>query len=105
MRSSDSFKQAHICCRSALFYGVLCILMTVLATVFGNLIQAAAIVWAMCGGPILAVFLLGMLTTRTNEKVHFPAVQDILHVVRNTRFISWSHSWLYFQYYHQSHYR
>ncbi|CAL1301297.1 unnamed protein product, partial [Larinioides sclopetarius] len=42
--------------------------MTVLANVFGNLIQAATIVWAMCGGPVLAIFLLGMLTTRTNEK-------------------------------------
>ncbi|CAL1302115.1 unnamed protein product, partial [Larinioides sclopetarius] len=52
----------------ALFYGVLCILMTVLGTVFGNLIQAAQIIWAMCGGPVLAIFLLGMLTTRTNEK-------------------------------------
>ncbi|CAL1266316.1 unnamed protein product [Larinioides sclopetarius] len=51
-----------------LFYGVLCILMTVLAAVFGNLIQASIIVWGMCGGPVLAVFLLGMLTTRTNEK-------------------------------------
>ncbi|GBN01612.1 Sodium-coupled monocarboxylate transporter 1 [Araneus ventricosus] len=51
-----------------LFYGVLCILMTVLAAAFGNLIQASIIVWRMCGGPVLAVFLLGMLTTRTNEK-------------------------------------
>ncbi|CAL1301304.1 unnamed protein product [Larinioides sclopetarius] len=42
--------------------------MTVLGTVFGNLIQAAQIIWAMCGGPVLAIFLLGMLTTRTNEK-------------------------------------
>ncbi|XP_055943500.1 sodium-coupled monocarboxylate transporter 1-like [Argiope bruennichi] len=51
-----------------LCYGGLCILLTVMATSFGNLAQAAIIFWGMCGGPILAVFLLGMLTTRANEK-------------------------------------
>ncbi|GBN55396.1 Sodium-coupled monocarboxylate transporter 1 [Araneus ventricosus] len=50
------------------FYGALCILLTVMAAFFGNLIQASIILWGMCGVPILAVFLLGMLTTRTNEK-------------------------------------
>ncbi|KAF8763796.1 putative sodium-dependent multivitamin like protein [Argiope bruennichi] len=51
-----------------LFFGILCILMTVMADSLGNLIQAAFTVYGMCGAPILAVFLLGMLTTRTNEK-------------------------------------
>ncbi|KAF8763798.1 Sodium-coupled monocarboxylate transporter 1 like protein [Argiope bruennichi] len=51
-----------------LCYGGLCILLTVIAASFGNLVQAGKMVWGMCGGPILSVFLLGMLTTRANEK-------------------------------------
>ncbi|KAF8763794.1 putative sodium-dependent multivitamin like protein [Argiope bruennichi] len=51
-----------------LFFGILCILMTVIADSLGNLVQATFTVYGMCGTPVLAVFLLGMITTRTNEK-------------------------------------
>lgn len=58
---------------AALFYGFLCVALTFLVAQFGNLVQASLTVFGMLGGPVLAVFLLGMLTTRTNQNVtHCP---------------------------------
>ncbi|XP_054717017.1 putative sodium-dependent multivitamin transporter isoform X2 [Uloborus diversus] len=51
-----------------LFYGFLTLALTFLVATFGNLVQAAITIFGMVGGPALAVFLLGMLTKRSNEK-------------------------------------
>lgn len=51
-----------------LFYGTLCVALTFLVANFGNLVQASLTVFGMLGGPVLGVFVLGMMTTRTNEK-------------------------------------
>ncbi|KAG8182484.1 hypothetical protein JTE90_020402 [Oedothorax gibbosus] len=51
-----------------LAYGFLCIALTFLVAQFGNLVQASLTVFGMLGGPVLAIFILGMMTTRTNEK-------------------------------------
>ncbi|KAG8182491.1 hypothetical protein JTE90_020407 [Oedothorax gibbosus] len=51
-----------------LFYGILGIALTFIVALFGNLLQSALIVFGLIGSPILAIFILGMCTTRTNEK-------------------------------------
>ena len=52
-----------------MLYGLLCVALTFLVATFGNLVQASLTIFGMLGGPVLAVFILGMLTTRANEKV------------------------------------
>ncbi|GIY03240.1 sodium-dependent multivitamin transporter [Caerostris extrusa] len=52
----------------ALFYGVLSLVLTYLVSSFGNVLQASTIVYGFVAGPTLGVFLLGVLTARTNEK-------------------------------------
>ncbi|GBN01615.1 Putative sodium-dependent multivitamin transporter [Araneus ventricosus] len=67
-RGMSQKKMAFAAKAITLFYGFLCILLTFLVATFGNLVQASLTVFGMLGGPVLSVFLLGMLTTRANEK-------------------------------------
>ncbi|XP_015913589.1 putative sodium-dependent multivitamin transporter isoform X1 [Parasteatoda tepidariorum] len=50
------------------FYGLLCIALTFVFASVGSLVQLSVTVFGCLGGPVLAVFLLGMFTTRSNEK-------------------------------------
>ncbi|XP_015913585.1 putative sodium-dependent multivitamin transporter [Parasteatoda tepidariorum] len=73
-----------------MFFGVLCIALTFLVATFGSIIQASFIVFAILGGPVLGTFLLGMLTTRANEK---GAVVGLLVSIAVASWISFSTSY------------
>ncbi|XP_054711298.1 putative sodium-dependent multivitamin transporter [Uloborus diversus] len=51
-----------------LFYGLLCVSLTFLVATFGNLVQASLTMFGLLGGPVLAIFFLGMMTERSNQK-------------------------------------
>ncbi|GBN39993.1 Putative sodium-dependent multivitamin transporter [Araneus ventricosus] len=51
-----------------IFYGFLSLVLTYIVSSFGNVLQASTIVYGLVAGPTLGVFLLGVLTARTNEK-------------------------------------
>lgn len=53
----------------ALFVGLLCLVMAFLAQLLGNILQASLTIFGVIGGPLLALFSLGMFTTTANEKV------------------------------------
>ncbi|CAN9508303.1 unnamed protein product [Ophioblennius macclurei] len=50
------------------FYGVVCIAMAALASVMGQMSQAVSIVGAVTGGPLTALFALGILCPSINTK-------------------------------------
>ncbi|XP_015913588.2 putative sodium-dependent multivitamin transporter [Parasteatoda tepidariorum] len=50
------------------FYGFLCIALTFVFASFGSLVLLSVTIFGCLGGPVLGVFLLGMFTTRSNEK-------------------------------------
>ncbi|XP_063293610.1 sodium-coupled monocarboxylate transporter 2-like [Pelobates fuscus] len=54
-----------------LLYGVLCTAMAVVSSQMGGIIQAAASIHGMCGGPMLGIFTLGILFPCTNWKGAF----------------------------------
>lgn len=56
---------------AALLYGFTGLLLTFIVANFGDLIQASLIVYGLVAGPTLGVFILGVLTSKTNEKVTF----------------------------------
>lgn len=53
----------------ALIYGVVCIAMAFIAQNLGGILQASLTIFGAVGGPLLAVFTLGMFTTIANQKV------------------------------------
>lgn len=53
----------------ALTYGLICILLALMALSAASIIQASLIVFSVVGGPMLAVFTLGMFTLSANQKV------------------------------------
>ncbi|XP_030070516.1 sodium-coupled monocarboxylate transporter 1 isoform X1 [Microcaecilia unicolor] len=66
-----SLSENTVACLSkclSLFFGVLCIAMAALASVFGGLLQAGFIISGIIGGPILGMFSLGMFSSFTNSK-------------------------------------
>lgn len=67
MKMSDR-KNAFAAKFITLFYGVLSLFLTYIVSSFGNVLQASTIVYGLVAGPTLGVFLLGVLTARTNEK-------------------------------------
>ncbi|KAF2884191.1 hypothetical protein ILUMI_21973 [Ignelater luminosus] len=52
----------------ALAYGLACIALAFLAQFLGGVLQAALTIFGVVGGPLLALFTLGMFTTTANEK-------------------------------------
>lgn len=53
----------------ALFFGLLCLAVAFSAELLGNVLQASLTIFGAVGGPLLAVFTLGMFTKQANEKV------------------------------------
>lgn len=53
----------------ALIYGVICIAMAFIAQNLGGILQASLTIFGAVGGPLLAVFTLGMFTTVANQTV------------------------------------
>ncbi|KAG8182494.1 hypothetical protein JTE90_020410 [Oedothorax gibbosus] len=51
-----------------LFYGMLGVGLSFAVAAFGNLAQAGLTVYGMMGAPVLGILILGMVTTRANEK-------------------------------------
>jgi len=51
-----------------LFYGVLVVLLAFIVERLGSLLEASIMILGLVGGPLLGVFLLGMLTRRTNTR-------------------------------------
>ncbi|XP_053572971.1 sodium-coupled monocarboxylate transporter 1-like [Bombina bombina] len=49
------------------FYGLLCIVMAAVASLMGNMVQAALSIFAMAGGPLLGLFSLGMFFPCSNS--------------------------------------
>ncbi|KAI3366885.1 hypothetical protein L3Q82_009527 [Scortum barcoo] len=50
-------------------YGVLCITMAGLASVLGGMMQAGVIISGVLGGPLLGIFIMGILCSFVNAKV------------------------------------
>lgn len=53
----------------ALVYGVVCVAMAFMAKNLGGILQASLTIFGAVGGPLLAVFTLGMFTTVGNQTV------------------------------------
>jgi hypothetical protein len=53
----------------ALFFGFVCLAVAFLAQFLGGVLQASLTIFGVVGGPLLALFSLGMFTTTANEKV------------------------------------
>ncbi|NXG56308.1 SC5A8 protein, partial [Hemiprocne comata] len=51
----------------SLFFGIVCIAMAALASVLGALLQAALSIFGIIGGPLLGMFVLGILCSFANE--------------------------------------
>ena len=60
---------------SVIVYGALCIAMAYVASVLGEVLQAALSILGMTGGPILGVFSMGLLFSFANswvsQKIYF----------------------------------
>ncbi|XP_051857698.1 sodium-coupled monocarboxylate transporter 1-like [Antechinus flavipes] len=56
-----------LCRGTSLFYGLLCIAMAALASLLGALLQVAVTIFGVIGGPLLAVFSLGILVPFANS--------------------------------------
>lgn len=48
-------------------FGIICIAVAFIAQSFGGILQAALIIFGVVGGPLLALFTLGMTTTVANQ--------------------------------------
>ncbi|XP_054710765.1 putative sodium-dependent multivitamin transporter isoform X1 [Uloborus diversus] len=51
-----------------LFYGTLGIVLAFSVSKFGNLVKVTFLLFGLLGGPVMAMFFLGMMTRRANEK-------------------------------------
>lgn len=53
----------------AFIYGLVCLMVAFMVEHLGGILQASLTIFGAVGGPLLALFTLGMFTTRANEKV------------------------------------
>lgn len=51
-----------------LAYGTICLLLAFLSRYLGSLLQSSLVIFGMIGGPVLAVFTLGVLLPHVNQK-------------------------------------
>ncbi|XP_015913607.1 putative sodium-dependent multivitamin transporter [Parasteatoda tepidariorum] len=68
MKGLGEERTAFVAKMITLCYGTIGLLLTYIVASFGNVLQASTIVYGLVAGPTLGVFLLGVLTARTNEK-------------------------------------
>lgn len=52
-----------------IMYGAICLLLAFLAKYFGSVLQTSLTIFGLIGGPVLAVFTLGVLLPHVNQKV------------------------------------
>lgn len=52
-----------------LVYGGICLLIAFLAQYFGSILQTSLVIFGVIGGPVLAVFTLGILLPNVHQKV------------------------------------
>lgn len=55
----------------ALSYGMACLAIAFSAQYLGGILQASLTIFGVVGGPLLALFSLGMFTVTANQKVSF----------------------------------
>lgn len=72
----------------ALIFGVVCILVTYLVSLLGNLLQATLSLFGVLSGPISAIFMIGFFIPWVNSAVGFP--EDFFLVkIKNLGCINW----------------
>lgn len=54
-----------------LVYGTICLLLAFLAQYFDSILQTSLTILGVIGGPVLAVFTLGVLLPQVNQKVYY----------------------------------
>jgi len=54
-----------------LVYGTICLLLAYLAQYFDSILQTSLTIFGVIGGPVLAVFTLGVLLPHVNQKVFY----------------------------------
>jgi len=54
-----------------LFYGGICLLLAFLAQYVDSILQTSLVIFGVIGGPVLAVFTLGILLPHVKQKVLF----------------------------------
>lgn len=52
-----------------LVYGTICLLLAFLAQYFDSILQTSITIFGVIGGPVLAVFTLGIILPTVNQKV------------------------------------
>lgn len=53
-----------------IMYGAICLLLAFLAKYFGSVLQTSLTIFGLIGGPVLAVFTLGILLPHVKQKVN-----------------------------------
>jgi len=81
-----------------LVYGTICLLLAYLAQYFDSILQTSLTIFGVIGGPVLAVFTLGVLLPHVNQKVfyfYYPKEQTLIKIHSITLgFINWPYYWL-----------
>lgn len=80
-----------------LVYGAICLLLAFLAQYFDSILQTSLTILGVIGGPVLAVFTLGVLIPRIDQKVFYLLLvkkQIIKYYFIILEFIIWSITWL-----------
>ena len=69
-RREASEKSVSLITKLAAFsYGILCVTIAFMVQFLGGLLQASLTIFGIVGGPLLALFSLGMFTVKANQKV------------------------------------
>jgi len=54
-----------------LTYGAICLLLAFLSQYLGSILQTSLVIFGVIGGPVLAVFTMGILLPHVNQKVFY----------------------------------
>lgn len=54
-----------------LAYGGICLILAFLSQYLGSILQTSLVIFGVIGGPVLAVFTLGVLLPHVNQKVFY----------------------------------
>jgi len=82
-----------------LAYGAICLLLAYLSQYLGSILQTSLVIFGVIGGPVLAVFSLGILLPRVNQKVFYFYYFIFVQQTSNKcyfiilGFIDWSCDW------------